>query len=91
MSQFGQKPPFREDDLDDGLAFVVQELQARGHWRAEAEVVRRSTSPTGSIDLTIDVDQGPLFRIGRPTVTSSVSEMARGAVAAADRFIGQPF
>jgi outer membrane protein insertion porin family len=85
---FDQNPPFREEDVEAGLTYIVRELQARGHWSAEAKLLSRSTSPTGSVDLTIEVRQGPLFRIGHPAVTSSVPEIARAAVAEANRFIG---
>jgi outer membrane protein insertion porin family len=87
---FGQEPPFREDDAEVGLSYIVQELQARGHWQAAAEVARRNTNPMGAVNLTIDVEQGPLFHIGRPTVTSPLPETARAGAASAERFIGQP-
>ncbi len=87
---FGKEPPFREENVDKGLSFIRQELNARGYWSAEATVAARQTEPTGAVDFVIDVDQGPLFHIGKPTVTSSVPEKADAAVARASRFVGLP-
>jgi outer membrane protein assembly factor BamA len=64
-------PPFREQDVETGLSNLRQELHARGHWAAEAEITRRATDPTsGSVDLDIEVRPGPLHRIGTPEVAS---------------------
>jgi outer membrane protein insertion porin family len=65
-------PPFREQDVETGLAFVRQEFNARGYWLAEAVIVTRAThAATGAVDLTIDVRPGALHQIARPTVTSA--------------------
>lgn len=83
-------PPFREEHVETGLSFLRQELNARGHWEAEAEVSRRETDPaTGAVDLDIDVRPGPLFRIGRPTATSTVPQHAASAIASAQPFVGR--
>jgi len=64
-------PPFREEDVATGLSNLRQELNARGHWSAEAEVTRRSIEPaTGMVDLDIEVRPGPRHRIGQPEVAS---------------------
>ena len=42
------------------------------------------------MDFTIDVDQGPLFHIGEPTVTSPVPGKAGAAVASASSYVGSP-
>lgn len=64
-------PPFREEDVTTGLSNLRQELNARGHWSAEAEVSRRTIDPaTGMVDLDIEVRPGPRHRIGQPEVAS---------------------
>lgn len=64
-------PPFREEDVEVGLSNLRQELNARGHWSAEAEITRRAVDPaTGVVDLDIEVRPGPLHRIGQPEVAS---------------------
>jgi outer membrane protein assembly complex protein YaeT len=86
----GREPPFREEYVDKGLSFIKQELNARGYWAAEATVAARQTEPTGPVNFVIDVDKGPLFRIGEPTVTSPVPQIANAAVELASSFIGRP-
>lgn len=83
-------PPFREEDVAIGLSYLRQELNARGHWEAEAELTRRTHDPaTGAVDIIIEVRQGPLFHIGRPRVTSTLAEQAKAAAMAAGPFIGR--
>jgi outer membrane protein assembly factor BamA len=85
----GDPAPFREEDVETGLSFLRQELNARGHWSAEASVAKRSTDPaTGRVDVTIDLKPGPLFRIGRPAVTGSDPQGARSAMPAAMPYVG---
>jgi outer membrane protein assembly factor BamA len=65
-------PPFREEDVETGLSYLRQELNARGHWSAGADVTRRAINPaTGVVDLAIEVRPGPLYRIHPPRVTSA--------------------
>ncbi len=64
-------PPFREGDVEPGLSFIRQELNARAHWSAEVELRSRETDPkTGAVNLTIAVKPGPKLRIGNPVVRS---------------------
>lgn len=64
-------PPFREEDVETGLSYLRQELNARGFWMAEVTLASRTIDPaTGVVDLTIDVRPGVLHRIARPSVTS---------------------
>ncbi|RYD38390.1 MAG: hypothetical protein EOP87_01705 [Verrucomicrobiaceae bacterium] len=62
--------PFREGDVEIGLAMMKQDLNALGYWKAETKVSGRDTDDKGNVNLIIDVDQGPLFKIGTPRVTS---------------------
>ncbi len=84
-------PPFREEDVETGLSFIRQELNARGYWTAEAAIATRGTNPaTGAVDLTIDVRPGALHQIARPTVTSTEGvgeELTRTTV---EPFVGRP-
>ncbi len=70
---FGAGPaPFREEDVDDGLALIVQDLQALGYWTATAEAADvRTDLQTGFVDIVIDVEPGPLHRIGEPVISSA--------------------
>ncbi|RPJ34814.1 MAG: hypothetical protein EHM17_05125 [Verrucomicrobiaceae bacterium] len=62
-------PPFREEDVASGLSYLRQELNARGHWAAEAEITGRATDPaTGAVDVQIEVRPGPVYHISRPRI-----------------------
>ncbi|WAC18710.1 BamA/TamA family outer membrane protein [Luteolibacter sp. SL250] len=63
--------PFREGDVEIGLAMMKQDLNALGYWSAEAKVTSRETDDKGNVNLVIDVEQGPLFKIGTPKITST--------------------
>lgn len=62
--------PFREGDVEVGLAMVKQDLNAMGYWSAEPEISSRETDASGNVNLTITVQQGPLYKIGSPQITS---------------------
>ena len=85
-------PPFREEDVETGLSYLKQELNARGHWNAEAEITNRQTdSKTGDVDLTISVKPGVQYRIGMPVVKGGPDDAAGVALAntAARPFAGR--
>jgi outer membrane protein insertion porin family len=63
--------PFREEDVEVGVLLVVQDLNSHGYWAAAAKIGERKVNPKGEVDVVIDVEQGPLFKIGRPRVTSA--------------------
>ncbi|NQX02176.1 BamA/TamA family outer membrane protein, partial [bacterium] len=64
-------PPFREQDVETGLSFIRQDLNAQGFWDAQATVTSRAIDPaTGRVDLTIDVQEGAVFKIVSPEFTS---------------------
>ncbi len=81
-------PPFREDDVDTGLARIRQELNAAGHWDARVEI--ESCNNDGRlVGFSIRVISGPVFTIGR-SINRSVD--GRGVVRAATTstpFIGR--
>ena len=88
---FGSGPlPFRDEDADTGLSYLCQELNARGYWSAEAVIANRAAIPaTGTVDLTIEVRRGALYRIARPTVSSTDAAGTTLTMAAAQPFVGR--
>ncbi len=83
----GGSPPFREEDVETGLSFIRQDLNAEGFWNAEAAVVSRITDPvSGATEIEIDVQPGPMFRIAEPRIVS-----ADGRGVAETRAAVQPF
>ncbi len=82
--------PFREDDTDTGLKFVRQELQAEGHWEAKVDLIKRDIDrETGKVDVSLSVNKGPLFKIGRPKVESADWRGLKRTALTADPFIGE--
>lgn len=64
--------PFREEDLETGLSYIRQELNADAFWAAEAEITNRVTeSSTGKVSVTINVRVGERFKIATPEIAST--------------------
>ena len=78
-------PPFREEDVDAGLALLRQDLQAAGHWGAEVELGERRDGEQ-VVDLVVNVNAGPVFTIGTP-----VNRSADGRGLARARMTAEPF
>lgn len=80
--------PFRESDIQPGLASVRQDLQSRGYWDVTAEVIESNTDPaTGHVDVRIMVKPGVQYRIGSAQidqetkgVRDTIQEISRGYV-----------
>jgi outer membrane protein insertion porin family len=83
-------PPFREEDLDSGLAILRQEYQARGHWAATAELSRRQKNKDGSVSIDAKIIPGPLHRIAKPDVHSPDGRGVVRTATTAQPFIGRP-
>lgn len=67
-----REPPFREGDVETGLSYMRQELNAAGFWDAEVAITRRETDTSiGAVNIDIDVDRGTLYKI-------AAAEMAEG-------------
>jgi outer membrane protein insertion porin family len=81
--------PFREGDVETGLSYLRQELNAQGHWSAEATLADRETDESGSVNVVIDVALGPLYRIGKPRIASTDDRGESEAEGAAAPFIGK--
>lgn len=83
-------PPFREGDVEAGLANVKQELNATGYWAAEVSLTDRNTDvPTGMVNIRIDVSPGPLHTIGTPIVKSADGRGVKLASTTAAPFVGR--
>lgn len=81
--------PFREGDVEIGLAMMKQDLNALGYWQAEVKIENRNTDDKGNVNLVIDVDQGPLFKIGSPK-TSGADSTAHATIRdKAEPFVGK--
>ena len=64
-------PPFREEDVETGLSFIHQELNAGGYWGAEAAITTRVNDPaSGVVLLTIAVSPGVIHRIADVQIQS---------------------
>ncbi len=81
--------PFREEDIQTGLSYISQDLNAAGYWQAEAVLTNRETTETGEVNVVIDVKQGPLFRIANPKFTSTDGRGIEESREAASAFIGK--
>ena len=85
-----QRPPFREADAEEGLAFIVSDFHSRGYWTATATIRERHDDPAKStVNFTIATQPGPLHLISEPTIQGAGSnrdEIAREARA----FLGKP-
>ncbi len=84
-------PPFREEDLNTGLSYIRQELNAQGYWAADATISARATDPTnGKVNLTIEVRPGVLHLIAASKIISPDGRGVTDAREAVDPFIGRP-
>lgn len=82
--------PFREADIETGLSYLRQELNANGYWAADVAVVSRSIDPTsGGVDLDLDVRPGPLHRIAAAKIASPDGRGVSETLAAVAPFIGR--
>jgi len=83
-------PPFREGDVETGLSYIRQELNARGYWKAEAVIATKTMDPvSGAVNITIDARPGTLFQIARPGVTCAAPSEAKLVSDTASPFVGR--
>lgn len=82
-------PPFREEDIGDGLAAIRQDLQAGGYWQAQAELVERQIGDR-VVDLVVRVDPGPPHTIGRSVNRSTDGRGVVRARTTSEPFVGRP-
>lgn len=82
--------PFREEDVETGMSFIRQELNAQGYWNAEATITERSTdSSTGEVRLEIAVSRGALFRISPAKIFSPDNRGVIRTTTTVQPFIGK--
>jgi outer membrane protein insertion porin family len=82
-------PPFREEDVETGLGFIVQQLRSEGYWDARANVADRAAdTASGKVQVTIAVDRGERFTIRNPTVHSPDGRGVKRAATTWEPFIG---
>ena len=82
-------PPFREADIEAGLAAIIQDLRANGFWAASA-VLSDRREDGGLVHLTIRVHAGPLHTIGTAVIQTSDREMLQIAESKSASFVGRP-
>ncbi len=83
-------PPFREEDVETGLAYLRQELNAEGYWLAQATLTSRTTDPvTGIVALTIEVHPGVRHPIASAKITSQDGRGMSETKLATDPFAGR--
>jgi len=83
-------PPFREEDVPVGLAYVQQELNAQGYWSAEVTLASRTTDPaTGDVNIVINVRMGAKHRIAEPKVVWAQSSGVSQTLSKAREFVGK--
>ncbi len=83
-------PPFREEDIEDGLNNIAQELKSKGYWGVDVKLTDRETEPdTGKVNLKIDVDPGSVHRIGTPHIISPDSRGLVRTKTTAQPFVGK--
>lgn len=83
-------PPFREEDVETGLSYIGQELKAEGYWDAQVVLKKQDfDAVAGKVNVTIAVDRGARYRIGRPSVSSPDGRGVKRAATTWEPFIGQ--
>jgi outer membrane protein insertion porin family len=81
--------PFRDEDVAEGLDFMVRQLQSRGFWRADVSIrTKEFDDKTGNVNLVIQVMRGERFRIGNPTVVSPDGRGVKRAATTWEPFVG---
>jgi len=85
----GKRPPFRENDIEEGLALIISDFHSRGYWTAAATVRSRQMDDKGEVNLVIATQPGPLHTITPPTIEGAGGNR-EGVAAAAAAFAGLP-
>ena len=85
-----REPPFREGEVEVGLSFVRQEMNAAGYWDAQATVASRDTDPkTGAVSFRISVERGTLYQIGSAGMQDGKDTGAEVVREQTRRFVGR--
>lgn len=88
---FGSGPAaFREEDVEKGLSFIRQELNAMGFWDAKVEVMGREINKkSGDVDLKIKATRGEEFSIAPIKVFSPDGRGVKRTAISAEPFVGK--
>ena len=71
-----QDPPFREEDVAEGLSLLEADFRSRGYWKAKAAVEKRGITPgTREVSFMIRITPGPLHRLGAPRFDGAPAEL----------------
>lgn len=82
--------PFRAGDVAKGLDFVSSQLKSEGYWNAEVTMAKQAINQeTGVVDMSVQVDRGPRFKIGQPTVNSPDGRGVKRSATTWEPFIGK--
>ncbi len=82
--------PFHEEDVETGLSYVRQELNATGYWSAVVTLRSRDLDhATGIVSPVIDIVPGALHRIGVPDISTQDGKGLQETRAAVQPFINR--
>jgi outer membrane protein insertion porin family len=82
--------PFREEDVEKGLSFIRQELNAQGYWSAEATITSREIDQaTERVVIRIGVSPGPLHTIAPAKIVSPDNRGVIRTTTTVEPFIGK--
>lgn len=82
--------PFREEDVEPGLSYLRQELNAQGYWAGEVAITNRTIEPaSGAVNIIIDVRPGPLHPISEARIVSMDGRGVSEAQAAVKPYVGK--
>lgn len=82
--------PYREEDVEKGLSFIRQELNAQGYWDADAKIATKTTDPnSGAVQVGIDVNQGKRYTIGDVKIISADGRGVSETRNAAKPYVGK--
>lgn len=71
-----QEPPFREEDVVEGLSLLEADFRSRGYWKAKAAVEKRGITPgTSEVSFMIRITPGPLHHLGAPRFDGAPAEL----------------
>ena len=84
----GTRSPFKESDVDAGLALIRAELQSQGYWNPTVEVKDRKNRPgSREVYFLLTVKPGKLYTIARSDFTG---EHADGVRTVTEPYVNRP-
>lgn len=83
-------PPFREEDVETGLGYLRQDLNAQGYWAAKVTLKSKVIGADGLVEVVIDVEQGALFTIAAARIASPDGRGTVQTRTTTAPFVGKP-